>query len=112
MIVSPRRVEDPTLAMCSDPSPWLVMIAFDPVAQHLPVLFIVQMMHVGFVPTFETGEPFHDWVMLLDNFRAKNTCSVPLELCSHQRDHGVRISKAVGCTMDWHESATRGNVVQ
>ena len=112
LVVPPCGIKNATRAMSPHPSPRLAAFGIDPVCQHGPVFFVVQVVHVGLVPTFKTAESFHDRVVGLINRGAKNTRPMAFELTSHESNDRVRISETISRAMNRHETSAIVDVIQ
>ncbi len=83
MVVSPCRIEHPAFVLCANPSPRLFALVIDPVFQHRAVLFVVQMMLIGLIPTFKAAEAFHHGMFRIGDLSPKSSRAMLLKLCAH-----------------------------
>lgn len=111
-IVTPGGVENASFALRADPGPRFFGGSFGEIAlfanfEHRSLLWVVSMVEVGFIPTAEAAEAFHDGVFGGDVYGLKFLATVAFELSTAQGDIGVRIAEAVGSAVDGDEAFSR-----
>ena len=89
--MAPRRVENATFAVCTDPSPWFGSGAFCefPLAalfQYDAIYGVMLVVDVRLVPTFETVETLHDFMFGGDYLSREPLATVLFELSAAQLD--------------------------
>ena len=106
------RVEDPPLALGANPGPRLVRLPLGPHLQHVAVLLVVLVVHVGLVPGAKRLEALHDRVRRVDDLGVELARAVPLELGADQGDVLGRIEEAIRRAVQRHEAAAAFDVVE
>ena len=112
LIVSPGGVENPTLALRTDPGPGFLVSLLFADFQNDAILFVVFGMDVGFIPALEPLKPLHDGMIGLGDHGAERPGAMPLELPTHQGNDLGRVAKTVRGTVQRNESLAIFHVFQ
>ncbi len=112
LVVAPRRIENPPLAVRANPRPGFLGVAFNAVFQDRAILLVVFGVNVGFIPAFKALEAFHDRVIRRSDRRSKCSRGMALELRAHQIDIGFGIDETVRGTMQRNKPLAGGNVFE
>src|SRR5690606_15762039 len=83
LIMSKSRIENPTLTMLFNPCIRLSVRAVYTFHQYFDI-FGQEMVHIGFIPfSHKWRKPLHHRMIRLDDFSAKRTSSMALELTTN-----------------------------
>src|SRR5262245_8770909 len=104
LIVPPRCVEDPPLAVRSHPRPRLSFPLLLAVFENDAILLVMLGMHVRLIPTLERPITFEDRMLDFGQLGGKHSRPVPEKLRAHQFDVLRRVEEAVRRAMKGNET--------
>ncbi len=114
LVMAPRGIKDATFPLRSHPRPRLALIAFGAILQYRAILFVVLVMHVGFVQALEAVVALHDRVgrRSVGRINGEDTGAMSLELGPNQSNDLLVVAKTVGRTVQRNESTAVVDVVE
>ena len=113
--IMPRSsIKNPPFSLLTNPSPWfriLMRITRQriPHHQHSPVLRIVPLMKISFIPCLQVTDPLNGGMIDFYNSRAEDSTLVTLETASDKLVILGDIGKAPARTVNRNKSLSRTN---